>query len=54
MPEPNRNDHAHTVDEGWRGKLHEVIFEADTPAGKAFDILLSSAPVYCKKCGTRL
>jgi len=29
------------TDEGnWRATLHEVIFEADTPAGKAFDILL--------------
>lgn len=26
--------------EGWRGKAHEVIYEADTPAGKAFDIIL--------------
>lgn len=24
----------------WRARLHEVIFEADTTAGKAFDILL--------------
>ncbi len=24
----------------WRMMLHEVIFEADTPAGKAFDVLL--------------
>ena len=24
----------------WRSQLHEVIFEADTPAGKAFDIAL--------------
>lgn len=24
----------------WRDKLYEVIFEADTPAGKTFDILL--------------
>lgn len=24
----------------WRHRLHEVIFEADTPAGKAFDIVL--------------
>ena len=24
----------------WRMKLHEVIFEADTPAGKLFDVLL--------------
>jgi voltage-gated potassium channel len=25
---------------GWRGRLHEVIFEADTAAGKAFDVVL--------------
>jgi len=25
---------------GWQAKLHEIIFEADTPTGKAFDILL--------------
>ena len=24
----------------WREKLHEIIFEADTPAGKTFDIFL--------------
>ena len=24
----------------WQSKLHEVIFEADTPAGKLFDVLL--------------
>lgn len=24
----------------WRARLHEVIFEADTPAGKAFDVVL--------------
>ncbi len=24
----------------WRHKLHEIIFEADTPAGKAFDVVL--------------
>lgn len=24
----------------WRLKLHEIIFEADTPAGKAFDVTL--------------
>ena len=23
-----------------RARLHEIIFEADTPTGKAFDILL--------------
>ena len=30
--EPLRND--------WRHRLHEIIFEADTPEGKAFDIIL--------------
>ncbi len=25
---------------GWRGRLHEIIFEADTPIGKWFDIML--------------
>jgi voltage-gated potassium channel len=25
---------------GWRAKLQEIIFEADTPAGKCFDVLL--------------
>ncbi|MCC4212355.1 ion transporter [Leeuwenhoekiella parthenopeia] len=24
----------------WRSKLHEIIYEADTPAGKAFDVVL--------------
>ncbi len=24
----------------WRRRLHEIIFEADTPAGKAFDVIL--------------
>jgi len=26
--------------QGWRLRLHEIIFEADTPAGKLFDIAL--------------
>jgi voltage-gated potassium channel len=25
---------------GWRRRLHEIIFEADTPAGRAFDVTL--------------
>jgi len=25
---------------GWRNRLHEIIFEADTPAGKFFDVTL--------------
>jgi voltage-gated potassium channel len=24
----------------WRQKIHEIIYEADTPAGKLFDVLL--------------
>lgn len=26
--------------DGWRNRAHEIIFEADTPAGKAFDLVL--------------
>jgi len=29
----------------WRHRLHEIVFEADTPAGKAFDIALLAAIV---------
>lgn len=25
---------------GWRARWHEIIFEADTPAGKRFDVAL--------------
>lgn len=32
-------------DAKWRQKLHEVIFEADTAAGKAFDVVLICAIV---------
>ncbi len=30
---------------GWRDRMHEIIFEADTPAGKRFDIALIIAIV---------
>ena len=30
---------------GWRHRLHEVIFEADTPTGKVFDVVLLLAIV---------
>lgn len=30
---------------GWRRQLHEIIFEADTPAGRLFDIVLIAAIV---------
>lgn len=29
-----------TSDTDWRHRLHEIIFEADTPAGKLFDVVL--------------
>ena len=32
IPEPSQTK--------WKDKLHELIYEADTPAGKAFDIVL--------------
>ena len=32
-----------TPDFGWRKKLHDIIFEADTFAGKAFDVILIGA-----------
>ena len=28
---------------GWRARAHEIIFESDTPAGKAFDVALIAA-----------
>ena len=31
---------AETPDARWRGRLHEVIYEAETPAGRAFDVAL--------------
>jgi voltage-gated potassium channel len=30
----------HRPDTPWRRRLHEIIVEADTPAGKAFDVIL--------------
>jgi voltage-gated potassium channel len=34
---------APVTDSPWRAKLHEVIFEAETPAGKSFDVALLCA-----------
>ena len=28
------------MEKDWREKLHEIIYEADTPTGKLFDVLL--------------
>jgi len=28
---------------GWRARAHEIIYEADTPAGKVFDVVLIAA-----------
>lgn len=33
-----RFSHEPGAPHGWRFRLHQVIFEADTPAGKAFDV----------------
>ena len=43
MPESNRDDRAHRVGGVWRARLRKIIFEADTPAGKAFDLILLAA-----------
>jgi voltage-gated potassium channel len=32
--------HTDRPEQGWRNTLHEVIFEAETPGGKAFDVAL--------------
>ena len=29
-----------TTKHSWRAKLHEIIYEADTPVGKLFDVIL--------------
>lgn len=42
-PRPNRPTSTHEPVAGgaaWRRALHEVIFEADTPAGRTFDVVL--------------
>lgn len=31
---------ANSTTPSWKRKLHEIIYEADTPAGKAFDVIL--------------
>jgi len=31
---------ANTTQTNWKTRLHEIIYEADTPAGKSFDIVL--------------
>jgi voltage-gated potassium channel len=38
---PNHNPEPAPESMGaWRSRMHEIIFEADTPVGKAFDVLL--------------
>ena len=34
----NENESQHPVVTGWRARVHRVIYEADTPAGKVFDV----------------
>lgn len=38
-----RESEAKPAGAAWRSRLHDVIFEADTPLGKAFDIVLLAA-----------
>jgi len=35
-----------TTKKTWKTKLHEIIYEADTPAGKLFDIILLESIFY--------
>jgi voltage-gated potassium channel len=35
-----KNDPPHDERRDWRARLHEVIYESNTPAGKAFDVTL--------------
>jgi voltage-gated potassium channel len=37
------DDHAGATQTGWRARVRIIIFEADTPAGKAFDVALLCA-----------
>ncbi|MEM1353719.1 MAG: ion transporter [Planctomycetota bacterium] len=45
MPRPKPPHYATKQDDWptWRNRLHEIIFEADDPVGKAFDIVLMVA-----------
>lgn len=41
MPDTPAEDHGRRGSlSDWRGKLHEIIFEADTFGGKLFDVAL--------------
>ena len=40
MSRKERPAEARPTSGGWRGRLHEIIFEAETPAGRAFDVTL--------------
>ena len=35
-----KNNQPKQTEQNWRIKLHEIIFEADTEAGKWFDVFL--------------
>lgn len=39
-PPVTQQDHLHQRTANWRHTLHEIIFEADTPAGRWFDVVL--------------
>ncbi len=37
--------HERPVEPGWRFRLHEIVFEADTAGGRLFDVLLLTSIV---------
>jgi voltage-gated potassium channel len=40
MEKPGSGEALDKPDSGWRARAHEIIFEADTAAGRAFDVVL--------------
>lgn len=39
-PPENLNEESNVPDSGWKRQVHEIIYEADTKAGKLFDVIL--------------
>ncbi len=37
---PQNSNSSQTTAQNWQSRLHEIIFEAETPSGKLFDVLL--------------
>jgi voltage-gated potassium channel len=43
LPHPHALPSEQPPDDGRRARLHQIVFEADTPAGRAFDLALIAA-----------